>query len=598
MKNSLKFLLLTFALLVSSISAKDFKGAEFRTKQSYLYGRFEVSLKSTYREGVLASFFTYNDNMTGLDQWNEIDIEIMGRYKNDVQFNTITPNQTNHVSRYPTNFNPHTAFHTYAFEWTPNYVAWFIDGVEVFRQTGAHIQTLNRSQKLMMNIWNPTAANWAGQWSTDVLPAFAYYDWVKYYTYTPGSGNYGTGNNFSLSWSDEFDYWNTARWEKGTHTFGGNGCDFTAENAVITNSNLILCLTDAINLGYTDVRPPIFVNARVLNQKVIATFSEELSEVTSQNTANYMMVGATVTSATLLPDFKSVELTVTGWDFTSQINLLVMNVKDRFNNSVTPRALTVLPQKVWTYPLKINCGGSAVLGYLADQEWNLASDYGYMDGSAGVFPASLQINGTDEDEIYRTERYDAASFHVYLPRGAYKVKLMFAENYFNATGKRIFDVYVENSRVLQNFDIFATVGMNTAYIKEINNVQVDDGWLDIQFAGLIDNPLIDGIVIEPQASGVEEGDLSSPKFFILGQNYPNPFNGQTTITFSVNSPDSYKFSLHNAIGETVMVRDLGFLGTGNYSLPLNSKNFTSSGVYFYTLGASKAIETKKLVLLN
>lgn len=45
---------LTFSF--STINAKDFKGAEFRTKQTFLYGRFEVRMKSAYREGMLSSF--------------------------------------------------------------------------------------------------------------------------------------------------------------------------------------------------------------------------------------------------------------------------------------------------------------------------------------------------------------------------------------------------------------------------------------------------------------------------------------------------------------------------------------------------------------
>jgi len=131
------------------VAAKNYKGAELRTREAYTYGRFEVHLKSAQREGMLSSFFTYHD---GGGSWNEIDIEILGRYTDDVQFNTITPGQTNHLRHQPTPFNPHLDFHTYAFEWTPEYVAWFIDGVEVYRQTETHVATLNRPQKIMMNI--------------------------------------------------------------------------------------------------------------------------------------------------------------------------------------------------------------------------------------------------------------------------------------------------------------------------------------------------------------------------------------------------------------------------------------------------------------
>lgn len=600
-KNMTKKLLLLVALtilLTEYLSAKDYKGAEFRTKQTYLYGRFEVSLKSAAREGMLSSFFTYHEFSTGIQDWNEIDIEILGRYENDIQFNAITPNQVNHESHYPLNFLPSADFHTYAFEWTPNYVAWFVDGVEVYRQTGAHIQTLNKAQKLMMNIWNPTYTNWAGVFDPNALPAFAYYDWVKYYTYTPGSGNYGTGNNFSLSWSDEFDYWNTARWEKGTHTFNGNGCDFVAANAVITNSKLILCLTDAVNLGYTDVKSPVFLSARVTNNKVIAYFSEELDSASAQTIGNFNIPGSTVTSARILTGLKSVELTVDGWDFTSARNLIVLNVKDRFNNTIAARAISIILERNWSWPIKINCGGTAQLGYLPESDYGFTTDYGSLDGSNGSFSAGLQINGTDEDEIFRSEKYGLATYTVRVPNGNYKVKLMFAENYFTQAGKRIFSVFLENSRVINQLDIFSEAGANTALIKEFNNIAVNDGKIDLHFVTHLDKPLINGIVIEKLPSGIEEGSTDVPGSFILNQNYPNPFNGQTVISFSVNKPGFFTFSLFSPTGEQLIKKELGWLEEGSHSFPLGRKELSASGIYFFSLATPSSLETKKLVLLN
>lgn len=163
MKTAFKFLVFSILMLTNfSIDAKEYKGAEYRTKEAFLYGRFEVNLKTSYREGMLSSFFTYNDAGGG---WNEIDIEILGRYTNDFQMNPITPGQVNHVGHHLMSSSPHADFHTYAFEWTPEYVSWFVDGVEVLRQTGAHIQTLNLPQKIMMNVWIPQYENWVGIFS-------------------------------------------------------------------------------------------------------------------------------------------------------------------------------------------------------------------------------------------------------------------------------------------------------------------------------------------------------------------------------------------------------------------------------------------------
>lgn len=603
MKNIFFLILLNIGLILSvSISAKEFKGAEYRTKQSFLYGRFEVSMKSAYREGMLSSFFTYYDGGGGVSTWNEIDIEILGRYPNDIQFNTITPGQVNHVSHYPMSSSPHTDYHTYAFEWTPNYVAWFVDGVEVYKQTGPHIQSLNRAQKIMMNIWNPQAPNWAGTWNPNVLPAFAFYDWVSYYSYTPGTGNYGTGNNFTHSWTDNFDYWNTSRWDKASHTWDGNGCDFIYENVVFQNGKLILCLTDSINIGYTDVKGPVYLSARTLNEKVLVYFTEELDQASAENISNYFIPGVTITNAQLLSDRKTVQLSVDGWDFVSPKTLLVLNVKDTFLNTMSARNLTIILTTQFSFPLKINCAGPATLGYLPDQEFTLNSDYGFMDGSSSSYSNTLQINNTDEDEIYRSEKYGMVTYNVRLHNGIYNVKLMFAENYFTQAGKRIFDVYVEGNRVLQDFDIFNLVGNNTAYVKEVNNVSVNDGELNIHFAAKIDNPMINGIVIELVSLGVNDEYVPDEHSFILNQNYPNPFNGQTQIEFIVNQPDYYKLSIYDIKGSQVAIIDLGYLESGYYKntfdVKKNSNDFLSSGIYFYELRNSRISQSKKFVLLN
>ncbi len=595
-------LVATLVLSAGSLNAKDFKGAELRTKQSFLYGRLEVNMKSAGREGMLSSFFTYNDNSTGPDTWNEIDLEILGRYNDNVQFNTITPGQANHVRSHPVNYSPHQEYHTYAFEWTPSYVAWFIDGIEVYRQTAAHIQTLNKAQKIMMNIWNPSFSNWVGQWSPDVLPAFAYYDWVKYYTYTPGTGNYGSDNNFSFSWGDEFDYFNTSRWEKGTHTWFGNGCDFVVENAVFRESKMILCLTDQFNLGYTDVTAPKFIAAKVQNNKVIASFTEDLDPVSAQTTANFIIVGATVESAVLRADKKNVELTVSGWDFVSPKNLLVFNVKDLFNNAAAARAITISLQTQFIFPIKINAAGPAVLGYLADTEWNLTGDYGFYEGGVTTYASSLQINNTEEDEIFRSERYGAMGYKVRLPNGTYRVKMMFAENYLTEAGKRIFDIYLEQNRVLQNLDIYASVGVNTALVHTFEGVAVQDGVLDIYFGAQVDMPLINGIIIEQDPNSIEEGSLNSPGIFRLNQNYPNPFNGQTTITFSVHTPGEYQFQVYNTLGENLYQKNFGFLEAGSYGHLFSTADLgassSASGVYFYGLSSAGIRDVKKLIVLN
>lgn len=596
--------IITSVLIIAAsfpLSAKDFKGAEYRTKEAFTYGRFEVRMKSAQKEGMLSSFFLYHDGDTQAN-WNEIDLEVMGRYSNNVQFNTITPGQVNHVRANYVAFNPSLDFHTYAFEWTPQYVSWFIDGYEVYRQTGPHIQTLDKAQKIMMNVWNPAYANWAGAWSPDILPAFAFYDWVSCYAYTPGSGSYGTGNNFTLKWKDNFDSWDQSRWDKASHTWDGNNCDFIFANAVFKDGMLVLCLTDSYNTGYQDKNPPVPLSARAEGGKVTVRFSEEVEQTSAETASNYSSPGVSVAGARLLEDQKTVELSLSGFNPAVNNSLIISGIKDRASaaNTMSARALTMIKSKPLTFPLKINVGGQASNGYLADQEWKETSEYGYQDG--GIDNAAPPFSGTSETEIYKTALKGMVSYKVRVPNGKYSVKLMLMENYFTEYNKRVFDIFVENSGSAADMDIYSIAGKNKAYEKVFNNITVNDGVLDIYFSAKADMAQLYGLVIEQLTTDVQKSELNKVEDFNLRQNYPNPFNGMTKISYTIPDKDNIVFSVYDILGNMIFSKELGLKEAGKNEFfwkasDMNGKPL-SSGVYLYSVKGSNAALCKKMILLN
>ncbi len=286
------------------------RGAELRTLEPVLYGKFEARYKPAQGEGLVSSFFVYNDD-TPNTPWVEIDIELLGRFKQIVDMNTMTP--SSHLRTHFVPFSTHLEFFEYGFEWTPDYVAWFINGEEVYRQTADHVADLNHPAKIMMNIWNPIYDDWVGFWDERVLPRFAYYDWVRYASYTPGNGDTGTSNDFTYQWQDDFNEFDTTRWEKSdNHTWNGNQSIFIKENAVVEDGHLILCLTDDEHIGYQDQTKPYVLWARADGDSVIIRFSEELDPQTSQLVNSYSIAGVSVNSTTLMPDQRTVKLDVSG----------------------------------------------------------------------------------------------------------------------------------------------------------------------------------------------------------------------------------------------------------------------------------------------
>ncbi len=607
---------------IYSLAQVVIRGAEYRTKDSYLYGRFEASIKAPGKEGVLTSLFSYFDGLPNdqwsSSKWNEIDIEIMGRYFNDVQFNTITPNQANHVRHQYVNFDPALDYHIYAFEWTPEYVAWFIDGVEVYKQTEDHIRTLTRAQKLMMNIWSPIYTNWAGVWNDAVLPAFGYYDWAAYYKYTPGSGNYGTSNNFNLDWRDDFNTFDETRWEKGDHGFGGNRSSFVPENIAFVDSKLILCLTDKNVLGYTDNTAPKIISVRVVSENVLKVFfSEQVEKTSAETNSNYILSGSVITKATLLSDKRTVDIIVDKIDLNSNPILIVKNVKDVWSpaNAMNLVAKSVVVTPKINFPFKVNVGGNAYGDFYADKEFVTdTSNYGFMEGVKGIAYTD-PIANTNDDIIYQSEINGLAKYILRIPNGKYRIKLLFAENYYNTVSKRVFDIYLQGNLVIKGLDIIKEVSGKTALEKVIDNVEVKDYLLDIHFAAQIERPLLNGIIIESLTSSDVNTGQNVPNEFQLEQNFPNPFNPSTIIQYVIPSAakESQKIASSSAMTRNDLVHvslkvfdSLGseiatlvneFQQAGQFVKTFHGTSLPS-GVYFYTLRTDNYAQTKKMLLLK
>ena len=76
--------LIVFIFLFNSylLSQKPYRGAEYRTIDEFLYGRFEVKMKTATGSGVVSSFFTIDDywaeGQSSTENWREIDFEAIG----------------------------------------------------------------------------------------------------------------------------------------------------------------------------------------------------------------------------------------------------------------------------------------------------------------------------------------------------------------------------------------------------------------------------------------------------------------------------------------------------------------------------------------
>ena len=154
----------------------NYSGAEYRTTDHYGYGYYETSMQAIKNDGVVSSFFTYTGPSED-NPWDEIDIEVLGKDTTKVQLNYYTDGVGDHEFMYDLGFDASEGFHTYGFDWQPDYIAWYVDGKEVYRATDNIPSTPGR---IMMNTWpGITVDEWLKPFDGKT-PLTAYYQWVTY----------------------------------------------------------------------------------------------------------------------------------------------------------------------------------------------------------------------------------------------------------------------------------------------------------------------------------------------------------------------------------------------------------------------------------
>ena len=190
-KNNVQFSGGKMNLSITGNSWQGYKGAEYRTVQTFGYGMYDVSMKPIKNDGVVSSFFTYTGPSDGT-VWDEIDIEFLGKNTNQVQFNYYTRGQGNHEYVYNLGFDASQSFHQYGFYWDKNSITWYVDKKPVYT---AYRDIPTTPGKIMMNVWNGKGVDeWLNHYNGKA-PLTAQYDWRSYTAPSSGSSNNNNNNN-------------------------------------------------------------------------------------------------------------------------------------------------------------------------------------------------------------------------------------------------------------------------------------------------------------------------------------------------------------------------------------------------------------------
>ena len=254
-------------LLAAPAAAKPWKGAELITNQTFRYGAFEARIRAARGSGLITPFFLWKNNSEVPGQeWQEQDVEIFG---SDGRFQTqlMTPGtdgeqRTEHNLYHGLPEPAWARYYTYRMEWTPEQLAFYVDGQLVRIETNAEefekLMSPDAAEpaQLRVSLWAGDTG-WSGRFDEAAVPAATFVNWIQTYAYTPGAGP--GGSDFSPLWRDDFSGSGAPdgnRWWAASWTFDYAVNDYTGQNARVQDGSLVLVFTDEQGVGTFPSVPP------------------------------------------------------------------------------------------------------------------------------------------------------------------------------------------------------------------------------------------------------------------------------------------------------------------------------------------------------
>jgi len=210
----------------------------------------------------------------------------------------------------------------------------------------------------------------------------------------------------------------------------------------------------------------------------------------------------------------------------------------------------------------ISAGGPAAAPFVADED--------FTGGTTAATTHAITTTGLTNpapQSVYQHNRFGNFTYTIPgLTAGAsYTVRLHFAEEYWTTAGSRTFNVLINGTQVLTNFDIFATAGGEyIGVIEPFTATASSTGTVTIQFVTVKDNAQVNGIEVFP--------------------------SGSTTNTVTVTNPGSQSWTVGTAVSLQVQATDsasgqtLTFSATG---LPAGL-SISSSGLISGTPSAASS----------
>lgn len=161
-------------------TSRKYASASIESKETFLFGRFDIVMKVAKLEGTITAFFLHRN-----DPWQEIDFEFLGKDTNKMLINVYyNPGYNQSGSNFGNrgtpilidlDFDASVDFHKYSIEWEPHEIRWFVDNKLVHvRGTWEPTPIPDLPMKFYVNFWPSRSEELVGTICDKYLPASAY----------------------------------------------------------------------------------------------------------------------------------------------------------------------------------------------------------------------------------------------------------------------------------------------------------------------------------------------------------------------------------------------------------------------------------------
>jgi beta-glucosidase len=253
--------------------------------------------------------------------------------------------------------------------------------------------------------------------------------------------------------------------------------------------------------------------------------------------------------------------------------------------------------------IQINAGGPAVSPFVADEDFSGGSTISHANtintsNVTNPAPAAVYQTGRDTSAVGpgTTFTYTIPGF---TAGTNYLVRLHFCETYFTTAGSRVFNVSINGTQVLTNFDIFAAAGgQNIANIQQFTEPANSSGQFVILFTSVTNNALISGIEIDSASTSPDFSISATPSSQTVTA------GSQTTYSVTISALNGFTGSVALAAsglpsGATASFSPTSISGSGTSTLTVSTSTSTPAASSTLTIkGTSGSLSHSATVTLT